>query len=667
MFNLYSKFPPTGDQPQAIEKLIDGLYSGKKHQTLLGITGSGKTFTIANVIKQYSRPTVILSHNKTLAAQLFNELKALFPDNCVEYYVSYYDYFKPESYLPAQNIYLAKTLKINNDLEKLRMRAIVALLSGRTDIIIVSSVSCIYGVENPQEFKDAQYMLSCGERITKEYLISKLQDLFYYEGRQDIKRGQYRDTDSGIDIFISHEDYIYRVLFSGSVVVDIICVDPLSGQEIASVPSLLIVSTKLFGLSQDKLEEGIKHIQRELHERILFFERLGKHQEAQRINERTCYDIQMMREIGYCSGIENYSMYFEHRQPGQRSACLFDYFQQDFLTVIDESHVTLPQFKAMYEGDRKRKKNLIDNGFRLPSAYEHRPLRFDEFEALLQKTIYVSATPNIYELQKSGGEYVEQIIRPTGLLDPIITVRPTKNQMQEIIQEIHQCVEKGERVFITTLTKKMAEELNDYLVERGIKSQYLHSSVKTLERVKVLDNIQKGVIDVIVGVNLLREGLDIPEVALVMIVDADKEGFLRNETSLIQTIGRAARNINGRVILFADIMTDSMRMAITTTERRRTIQMQYNKDHNITPKTTRKIAVENFLVHEVNAKTNFNLDEERIKKMTDKQFAKFKKKMEKEMDLAANRLDFLTADKIKQRLEALEVIRKNSIGNIRIS
>ena len=658
MFKLYSKFPPSGSQPQAIEKLIGGLYSGRQHQTLLGITGSGKTFTIANVIQQYGRPTLILSHNKTLAAQLFNELRALFPDNCVEYYVSYYDYFKPESYLPAQNIYLAKTLKINNDLEKLRMRAVVALLSGRTDLIIVSSVSCIYGIENPQEFKDAQYMLSCGEKIKKEDLISKLQELFYEEGLQDIKRGQYRSTATGIDIFISHEDNIYRVLLSNSIVREIVCVDPLSGQETASVQSLLIVSTKLFGLSKDKLEDSIKKIQYELNERVLFFERLGKHQEAQRINERTCYDIQMMREIGYCSGIENYSMYFEHRKPGERSACLFDYFPQDFLTIIDESHVTLPQFKAMYEGDRKRKRNLIDNGFRLPSAYEHRPLRFDEFEALLQKTIYVSATPNIYELQKSGGEYIEQIIRPTGLLDPSITVKPTKNQMQEIIKEIEQCVANNERVFITTLTKKMSEELNDYLVERGVKSQYLHSGVKTLERVKVLDNIQKGVIDVIVGVNLLREGLDIPEVALVMIVDADKEGFLRNETSLIQTIGRAARNINGRVILFADMMTDSMKRAIATTERRRTIQIQYNKDHNITPKTTRKIAADNFLVHEVNAKTNFNLSEERINNMTNKQFAKLKRKMEREMDLAANRLDFLTAEKIKQRLETLENIRK---------
>ena len=658
MFDLHSKFPPTGDQPQAIKKLLEGLYDGKQHQTLLRITGSGKTFTIANVIQQYGHPTLILSHNKTLAAQLFNELKALFPDNCVEYYVSYYDYFKPESYLPAQNIYLAKTLKINNDLEKLRMRAVVALLSGRRDVIIVSSVSCIYGIENPKEFESAQYMISTGDSIPLEAFTTRLQELFYEEKKDDIKRGQYRKRKNTIDIFISHEDHIYRVVFAGTIVTAIIRVDPLSGQEIGSVASLLIVSTKLFGLSKDRLEEGIKKIQQELSERVYFFERLGKPQEAQRIQERTSYDIQMMREVGYCSGIENYSMYFENRKPGERSACLFDYFPDDFLTIIDESHVTLPQFKAMYEGDRRRKKNLIDNGFRLPSAYEHRPLRFDEFEKLLQKTIYISATPTTYELRKSGGDYVEQIIRPTGLLDPSITVQPTKNQMQEIIKEIHQCIDNNERVFITTLTKKMAEDLNDYLVERGIKSQYLHSSVKTLERVKVLENIQKGVIDVVVGVNLLREGLDVPEVALVMIVDADKEGFLRNETSLIQTIGRAARNINGRVILFADIITDSMKAAIAATERRRTIQIQYNKDHNITPKTTRKISSENFLVHEVNAKTSFYIDEERIKKMSDKQFAKFKKKMEREMDLAANKLDFLTAEKIKQRLEELIRIRE---------
>lgn len=657
MFKIKSNMPPMGDQPRAIEELVAGLNKDKHFQTLLGITGSGKTFTIANVIQKYNKPTLVLSHNKTLAAQLFNELKALFPDNLVEYYVSYYDYFKPESYLPASNIYLAKTLKINNDLEKLRMSAIVSLLSGRKDIIVVSSVSCIYGIENPNEFKDAQLKINVGDEMYIDYFSKRLEELFYDKKNEEIKRGQFRIKKQAVEIFISHEDFIYKIFFNKNIVSEIQKIDPLSSEKIKNEYSLLIVSTKLFGLSKDKIETSLKRIEKELNERVLFFEKIGKKNEAIRIRERTEYDLKMIREVGYCSGIENYSMYFENRKPGERSACLFDYFNDDFLTVIDESHVTIPQFKAMYEGDRCRKRNLIDNGFRLPSAYEHRPLKFYEFEQCLKNTIFVSATPGKYELKKTNGEYIEQIIRPTGLLDPEVEIRHSKNQIKEIIEEINKRVEINEKVFITTLTKKMAEELNEYLVENGIKSQYLHSSVKTLERVKILENIQKGVIDVIVGVNLLREGLDIPEVSLVMILDADKEGFLRNETSLIQTIGRAARNIHGKVILFADIITDSIKNAVEKTKYRRQIQMKYNIDNNITPKTTKKIASNNFLVDKVDPKTSFDFDEEKIKKMNDKQFIKFSKKIEKEMLLAAKKTNFLKADKLKEKLEYIERLR----------
>ena len=605
MFELHSNFPPRGDQQKAIESLVEGLKENNQFQTLLGITGSGKTFTIANVVKQYGKPTLILSHNKTLAAQLFNELKSLFPNNLVEYYVSYYDYFKPESYNPASNVYLAKTLKINNDLEKLRMGAIYALLSGRKDVIVVASVSCIYGVENPEEFKNAQIKITIGDVVDKKDFIFKLEELFYEKKEDELKRGEFRVKKNCIDIFISHEDFIYKIIFKNDVVSEIQKIDPLSSVKIKNEEFIFILSTKLFGLLRDKIEPSIKKIEKELEERVLFFEKLGKKNEAIRIRERTEYDIKMIREVGYCSGIENYDMHFENRKPGERAACLFDYFPEDFLTIIDESHVTIPQFKAMYEGNKCRKMHLIDNGFRLPSAYEHRPLKFDEFEKCLKKTIFVSATPGKYELEKSNNKIVEQIIRPTGLLDPEIEVHPSKDQINEIFEEIKKRVEVDERVFITTLTKKMAEELNDFLVENGVKSQFLHSSVKTLDRVKILENIQKGVIDVIVGVNLLREGLDIPEVSLVMILDADKEGFLRNETSLIQTIGRAARNIHG---------------------------------------------------DKVDPKVNFDFDEEKIKKMNVKEVKKLKKKVEKEMLLAAKKLNFNKADKFKEKLDYLNKI-----------
>ena len=656
MFDLLSHYKATGDQPKAIERLVSGLRSGVKYQTLLGITGSGKTYTMANVIAQYDRPTLILSHNKTLAAQLYNELKTLFPNNLVEYYVSYYDYYKPESYLPASNVYIAKTLKINHDLEKLRMGAIVALLTGRRDVIVVSSVSCIYGIESPSQFKNAQLLLKIHDCISLEDIIMALDELFYESHDEELKNGQYRVYGNTIDVFVSHDDFIYRFVIDDCVISRIQKIDPLSGNLICDETEGIVFSTKLFAISKNEMEHSLEEIEKELEGRVKFFENECKPQEAARIRERTEYDISMIREIGYCSGIENYSRHFEHRKPGERSSCILDYFPDDYLIMIDESHVTIPQLRAMYSGDRARKKNLIDNGFRLPSAYDHRPLTFDEFEHFINKVVFVSATPGNYELIKSDRNIVEQILRPTGLLDPEIDVRPTKGQIDDVIREIKMRTEVNERIFITTLTKKMAEELNDYLVDKGIKSQYLHSSVKTLDRVKILENIESGIIDVIVGVNLLREGLDIPEVSLVIILDADKEGFLRNTTSLIQTIGRAARNIHGKVILYGDVMTDSMKAAIYETRRRRTLQMAYNNEHGVVPKTAKKVAKSNLLVERMDERVNFDVDEERIKHMSKKDVVKLKRSINREMMKASKSLNFIKADILKSKLDSLDKI-----------
>ena len=654
MFEIESDYTPTGDQPEAIERLYKGLVNNNKFQTLLGITGSGKTYTMANVIKKYNRPTVILSHNKTLAAQLYNEMKSLFPNNIVEYYVSYYDYFKPESYLPATNTYIAKTLKINHNLEKLRMSAIVSLLTERQDIIIISSVSCIYGIEHPNEFKKSQILLKIGDKITIANIVNKLKDLYYEENNIELKNAQYRLIPNGIDIYVSHDDIIYRLIIAASKVKEIYRIDPITNNIISTESEFIAFSKRLFSITRSSLNNVLHNIECELEDRIEYFESIGKHKEAIRIKERTEYDISMIKELGYCNGIENYSLHFEGRKIGEPSACLFDYFPKDYLLLIDESHVTIPQIKAMYEGDKCRKRNLIDNGFRLPTAYDHRPLNFSEFESKINKCIFVSATPGYYELNKCNGEVIEQLIRPTGLLDPEIEVRQSKGQIEDIINEIKKRSEANERVFITTLTKKMAEELNEYLVEHNIKSQYLHSSVKTLERVKVLENLEKGITDVVVGVNLLREGIDVPEVSLVIILDADKEGFLRDVTSLIQTIGRAARNIHGKVILYADTITKSMETAINETNRRRQIQIKYNKENNITPKSTKKIAKVNLLTEKMDEKVNIDIDENRLNRMPKKHINQLKRKLKKEMQLAAKNLNFIKADNLKEHLNKIE-------------
>ena len=658
MFDLVTEYKPTGDQPKAIEDLLNGLNNNEKFQTLLGITGSGKTYTMANVIAKYNKPTLILSHNKTLAAQLYNEMKSLFPNNLVEYYVSYYDYFKPESYLPASNLYIAKTLKINHNLEKLRMGSIVSLLTERKDVIIISSVSCIYGIEDPSEFKKSEMLLKLNDIFDKSKIINRLDDLYYDKKNDELKHGEYRIFNGGIDIFVSHDDIIFRVIYKkigkNNVITEILRIDPLSNTVICNETECLVFSKRLFSITKDTVEDVLKKIEDELEDRVKYFEGENMKNEALRIRERTEYDISMIREMGYCNGIENYSFHFENRKLGEPSACLFDYFPKDYLLLIDESHVTIPQIKAMYEGDKRRKKNLIDNGFRLVSAYEHRPLKFNEFESKINKCIFVSATPGKYELEKSNNKIVEQLIRPTGLLDPEVEVRKTKGQINDIINEINERVKVKERVFITTLTKKMAEELNQYLVEHNVKSQYLHSSVKTLERVKILENIEKGVIDVIVGVNLLREGIDVPEVSLVIILDADKEGFLRDVTSLIQTIGRAARNIHGKVILYGDIITKSMEIAIDETYRRRNIQIKYNEDNNIIPRSTKKIAKRNLLTEKMDEKVNFDITEDKLSKMSKKHINALKKKIKKEMQEAAKHMNYIKADKLKEKLNFIE-------------
>ena len=652
-FKLETQYSATGDQPKAIEKLLLGLRKGEKHQMLLGITGSGKTYTMANIISQYSKPTLILSHNKTLAAQLYNEFKTLFPHNLVEYYVSYYDYYKPESYSPSNDIYIAKTLKINHELEKIRMSTIVSLLSGRKDVIIISSVSCIYGIESPNEFKKNQFLITIGDYISINDIVVNLNNLFYEESKEELKHGQYRIKHNTIDVFVSHEDIIFRFSIEEDHINTILRIDPLSNDVIRHETEASIFSTKLFSISQSTLEQSLHSIENELYDRIRYFEILGKKKEAIRIRERTEYDLTMIREIGYCNGMENYSRHFDKRNPGEKSACLFDYLPKDYLLFIDESHVTIPQLHAMYYGDYARKTNLIENGFRLPSAYDHRPLKFSEYEDFINQVIYVSATPGKYELKHSKDNIVEQIIRPTGLLDPEIEVRSTKNQMEDIIKEINLRIEKNERVFIVTLTKKMAESLNDYLLEHNIKSQFLHSSVKTLERIKILENIEQGIIDVIVGVNLLREGIDIHEVSLVIILDADKEGFLRDETSLIQIIGRAVRNIHGKVILYADTITGSMSIAIDKTRSRRKAQIEYNLQHNITPKTTKKNAKVNLLIHRMDEKVNFNIDDDTLEHMTEKEIKKTIRKVKKEMLAAAKKTNYIKADILKEKLDLL--------------
>jgi excinuclease ABC subunit B len=587
-FELTSEYEPTGDQPKAIEQLVKGVNAGDLHQTLLGVTGSGKTFTIANVVAKTNKPTLILSHNKTLAAQLYGEFKQFFPHNAVEYFISYYDYYQPEAFIPSSNLYIEKDLSINQEIEKLRLSATSALLSGRRDVIVVASVSCIYGIGNPEEFGKNRIQLKVGEIIPRNKLLFALVDILYSRTEAEFKRGTFRVKGDTVDVFLAYADYALRVYFFGDEIESIQLIDPVSGKKISDEKQSVIFPANLFVTGKDMLQQAIREIQDDMVLQVEMFEGERKHLEAKRLKERTEFDLEMMRELGYCSGIENYSRYFDRRSVGARPFCLIDYFPDDFLMVIDESHVTVPQVRAMWGGDRSRKVNLVDYGFRLPSALDNRPLTFNEFEAILGQVVYVSATPSEYELRKSEGIVVEQIIRPTGLLDPIIDVRPSKNQIDDLLEEIDERVKKKERVLVTTLTKRMAEELTKFLERARVKCRYIHSEVQTLDRVEILRELRLGVFDVLVGVNLLREGLDLPEVSLVAILDADKEGFLRNQRSLVQTIGRAARNENGRVIMYADRVTESMQNAIDETNRRRKIQQDYNLANGITPRTILK-------------------------------------------------------------------------------
>ena len=587
-FKLNSEFEPTGDQPEAIKQLVEGLDSGVKSQTLLGVTGSGKTFTMANVIEKAQRPTLIISHNKTLVAQLYGEFKQFFPENAVEYFVSYYDYYQPEAFLPTTNTYIEKDLQINEEIEKLRLSATSSLLSGRRDVIVVASVSCIYGAGNPGDFETSIIRLSVGQKMSRNTLLYSLVESLYSRTTADFKRGNFRVKGDNVDVFLAYDDQALRITFFGNEIEELSLIDPLSGKTIEELHTAAIFPANLWVTPRERLNHAIREIQDDMVKQVDFFKSNGKPLEAKRIEERTTYDLEMIRELGYCSGIENYSRYMDNRKPGTRPFCLIDYFPDDFLMFIDESHVTLPQVRAMYGGDRSRKINLVDYGFRLPAALDNRPLKFDEFQTLVDQVIYVSATPADYEIMESEGVIVEQVIRPTGLLDPVIEVRPCINQVDDLLEEIDNEVKKGGRVLVTTLTKRMSEELDKYLQRLNIKSTYIHSEVKTLDRVEILRDLRMGVYDVLVGVNLLREGLDLPEVTLVTILDADKEGFLRSHRSLTQTIGRAARNADGRVIMYADKLTDSMNKTITGNNRRREIQIKHNQKHGIVPTTIKK-------------------------------------------------------------------------------
>jgi len=668
-FKLTAPYQPTGDQPQAIRQLVHGINQGERSQTLLGVTGSGKTFTMANVIQTVNKPTLVMSHNKTLAAQLYGELRNFFPENAVEYFVSYYDYYQPEAYIPATNVYIEKDLSINDELEKLRLRATSALLTGRRDVIIVASVSCIYGIGNPEEFSKNILRLQVGERIARNKLLLNFVDMLYSRNEQEFSRGHFRVKGDTIDIFLAYADYAYRFLFWGDEIEAIHSIDPNTGQKLSEERQVLIFPANLFVTSKDTLHQAIGEIQDDLVAQIKFFENEGRFDEAKRIQERTELDLEMMRELGYCSGIENYSRYFDKRQPGTRPFCLLDYFPKDYLLMIDESHVTIPQIRAMWGGDRARKVNLVDNAFRLPAALDNRPLNFNEFETLINQVVFVSATPSDYELRQSEGVVIEQLIRPTGLLDPEIEVRPSLNQIDDLLNEVADRIKKQERVLITTLTKRMAEELTKYLERAGVKCSYIHSEIKTLERIDILRDLRLGVIDVLVGVNLLREGLDLPEVSLVAILDADKEGFLRNVKSLVQTIGRAARNEDGKVIMYADTITQSMETAIDETRRRRSIQMEYNIAHNITPRSvhkSREAILEQTKVGQQTQAAQYYVEKEPsvaadpiIPYMRRDELDKLIQATEKKMLAVADKLDFIEAERLKNELEALKQIAAN--------
>ncbi len=663
---IKAPFQPTGDQPQAIEKLVQGINQQMPCQTLLGVTGSGKTFTIANVLQQLKRPVLILSHNKTLAAQLYSEFKEFFPDNAVEYFVSYYDYYQPEAYLPVTNTYIEKDLSINQEIEKLRLRTTSSILSGRRDVIVVSSVSCLYGIGNPADFHENSISIKIGDQPGRNQFLRKLVDALYSRNEVEFNRGNFRVKGDTVDVFLAYGDIAYRVIFWGDVIEEIYSFDPVNGQTIEKMEQTLIYPANIFVTTQSRIQQAIRQIQDDLVKQIEYFKSIGKPYEAKRIDERVNYDLEMIRELGYCPGIENYSRYFDGRDQGTRPFCLLDYFPSDFITIIDESHVTIPQIRAMYGGDRSRKENLVEYGFRLPAALDNRPLRFEEFDELTGQTIYVSATPADYELEKCGGVITEQVIRPTGLLDPIIEVRPSLNQIDDLIKEINLRIGKDERILVTTLTKRMAEELNKYLLKLRIKSNYIHSDVDTLDRVEILENLRKGLFDVLVGVNLLREGLDLPEVSLVSILDADKEGFLRSERSLTQTSGRAARNINGKVIMYADKMTGSMQRTIDETNRRRIKQLKYNQDNNITPQSiikSQRSMVSKEIEPTSNSKAYSGKDhidiaaDPIIAYMSSEALLKTIEKTKKQMEQAAGKLDFIEAARLRDEMFELQKLQ----------
>lgn len=675
-FQLKAPFVPTGDQPQAIKKLTDGLLKNERYQTLLGVTGSGKTFTIANVIQNIQRPTLILSHNKTLAAQLYGEFKQFFPENAVEYFVSYYDYYQPEAYIPSSNTYIEKDLSINQEIEKLRLSTTTSLLSGRKDVLVISSVSCIYGMGNPDDFRLNTITIKVGQVLSRNTFLHLLVTSLYSRTTADFNRGNFRVKGDTVDIYLAYTDFAYRVYFFGDEIESIESFDPIGGHKFEDFTQVSIAPANLFVTSKASMQNAIHKIQDDMLRQVEYFQEMGRHLEAKRIEERVTYDLEMMRELGYCSGIENYSRYFDGRASGSRPFCLIDYFPDDYLMVIDESHVSVSQIRAMYGGDRSRKINLVDYGFRLPSAMDNRPLKFEEFEAMTHQTIYVSATPADYELEKCGGIVVEQLIRPTGLLDPIIEVRPSYNQVDDLLEEINNRVTKNERVLVTTLTKRMAEELSKYFAKVNIKCRYIHSDVDTLERVDILRDLRLGEFDVLIGVNLLREGLDLPEVSLVAVMDADKEGFLRSTRSLVQTAGRAARNINGRVYLYADKITKSMQYLIDETERRRLIQLQYNLENNITPQQIIR-SKESILGQTKVADHHFNFEkaskeydknkpessqnneaaEEEVKYFSKDQLDKKIAEIKKQMQKAAKELDFVEAAKLRDEMFKLEKLK----------
>lgn len=656
-FKIESSFKPSGDQSQAIENLVKGIENKNKYQTLLGVTASGKTFTIANVIEKVNRPTLVLSHNKTLAAQLYRELKDFFPSNAVEYFVSYYDYYQPEAYVPARDLYIDKDASVNDEIDRLRLKATTSLLE-RRDVIIVASVSCIYGLGSPEDYRQLYIAVEKDEEYDRDEIIEKLVTIQYERTRDILERAKFKVIGDTLEIMSAYADEVIRIDFFGDTVEKIVKINALTRKKISEQDRVVIYPAKHFVTGGDKLNRGIKLIEKELEEQYKKFQNEGKLVEAERIYGRTKYDLEMLKEVGYCAGIENYSRPLSGRNEGERPACLIDYFPQDFLTVIDESHVSVPQIKGMYHGDRSRKETLVKYGFRLPSALDNRPLYFEEFENLTNDTIYISATPSEYEIKKSS-QVVEQIIRPTGLLDPIIEVYPIEGQIDKIIEEIRKVVERNERIFITTLTKKMAEDLTKYLNEHDIRTRYLHSDIHTVERVEIIRDLRLGAFDVLVGINLLREGLDVPEVSLILILDADKTGFLRNTTTLIQTIGRAARNSNGRVIMFADTISEAMRMAIDETNRRREKQIEYNKEHNITPKTIVK-KVQDIIEREEKVETSYEIHfdfrrfNEKLKIDPEKQSANYIKELEKEMKIASNNLEFEKAIEIRERINQLK-------------